>query len=242
MIRKTLLAAALALAALTTSACAVEMDWAALQAQAVVTPPARPVSKPVATPAAAPAPIVVQAAPVPVQVTVAAPEKPTNLIPYGDSAIEAFHILWAAFASTLLGLVLTFLAKNFPFAWGLVKMYGTEKLANQLHDAALNAVQGACKGKVLSLHIASPVLETAVQMAVDDFPKLIRWMGGPDGIRKAIFAVMHLDPSISAADLAVQAPSQVDPTPAPAEAPVPSTSPASVAPAVSYTVASAVAA
>lgn len=56
-------------------------------------------------------------------------------------------------------------------------------------DYGFNAVEGAVKGKALTVNVGSEVVAQAVQYVVDQAPAwMIQWAGGEDGIRRMVIA------------------------------------------------------
>lgn len=67
-------------------------------------------------------------------------------------------------------------------------------------DYALNAVEGAAKGQVLTIPVGSAVVAKALQRALDSTPAwIIRLAGGPAEIGARIFRSLHLEPDSTAA-------------------------------------------
>lgn len=118
------------------------------------------------------------------------------VVPYGDLVSEVAHI-----ASTLITPVALFLLAKMTGPAGLfLRTFLGETLIRNAVDYAVNATEGAAKGKTLSVPVGSAVLAQAVQYALDQgAPWLVKTLGGPDGIRDKVFRSLHLDEAASAA-------------------------------------------
>jgi hypothetical protein len=111
-------------------------------------------------------------------------------IPYGDLAVEGAHIASAILVPLLLGLT----AKLTGPAGLFLRTFLGEKLIRNAVDYAVNAVEGAAKGKTLNVSVGSEVLAQAVQYAIEQgAPWLVKTLGGPDGIKLKVFRALHLE-------------------------------------------------
>jgi len=129
-----------------------------------------------------------------------AAEGTTVTISYGDYLIEVAHIV-GTLGVALFPVAVAFLPA--PIRLLVSAVFG-EQLVRNARDYALNAVEGAAKGKTLTVDVGNQVLAQAVQYAVrEGAPWLVRWLGGPEGIRKKVFRLLDLDEKASAAKLAV---------------------------------------
>ena len=115
-------------------------------------------------------------------------------LPYGDLVAEAAHI-----ASALITPVVLLLLGKLTGPVGLfLRTFLGETLIRNAVAYAVNAVEGAAKGKTLSIPVGSAVLAEAVQYAVDQGPKwLVNTLGGPEGIRQKVFRSLDLDENAS---------------------------------------------
>jgi hypothetical protein len=126
-------------------------------------------------------------------------------VPIGDWIVAAAHLAAVILAPILLGAALRLLA-TLPVP---VRLFVTERLVERLvvnaRDYALNAVEGAAKGKALSIPVGSAVVAEAVQRAVSvGAPWLVREAGGEAGIAAKVFRVLDLEPGATARRLGVE--------------------------------------
>jgi hypothetical protein len=134
-----------------------------------------------------------------------AAEGTTVTIPYGDYLIELAHVV-GSLAVALFPLALALIPA--PVRLVVSAVFG-EQLIRNARDYALNAVEGAAKGKTLTIDVGNQVLAQAVAYAVrEGAPWLVRWLGGPEGIRKKLFRLLDLEEQASAAQLGLAAPSK----------------------------------
>lgn len=96
----------------------------------------------------------------------------------------------------LLGAVSLWLIRKLPAQIaGILMTARADQLLEKAVSYALNAVQGAAKGKQLTFHTGSEVVDEALQYVVTNGPGwLIRWLGGPEAIRQKIIARLDLEP------------------------------------------------
>ena len=125
----------------------------------------------------------------------------TVAIPYGDWIVGLAQLA----AQVLLPLLLTAatgLVAVLPWPVRLFLTAGlVERLARNAVDFALNEVEGAAKGRTLSLDLGRAVLARAVGRAVAQAPGwLLEAAGGPTGIAEKVFRLLHLDPAASVAN------------------------------------------
>lgn len=122
-------------------------------------------------------------------------------IPYGDWIVGlaglAAQVLTPALIAAATGLVAV-------LPWPL-RLFLTanlvERLARNAVDYALNEVEGAAKGRTLSVDLGRAVLARAVGRAVAQAPGwLLEAAGGPSGIAEKVFRLLNLDPAASAAN------------------------------------------
>lgn len=181
----------------------------AVAAPAAIAPaPARPASlTPVAgleapsvpayvAPALAASPVVNVPAPV---VNVAAPSVTVAAAPveirWGDYALELAKFL-AGFGSLAFGLVLG-LVKN-PLIRAALQAYFSERKIAELTGRAINAVEGAARGKALEIDVGNAVIAKGLQFAIDELPAhAIKSLGGEEGIRAKLIGALHLDEGAS---------------------------------------------
>jgi len=121
-------------------------------------------------------------------------------IPYGDWLAETSHIASVVLTPILLGL----LAKMTGPAGLFLRTFLGERLIRNAVAYAVNAVEGASKGKTLPVSVGSKVLAEAVQYALTEgAPWLVKTLGGPEGIKNKIFRALDLEETATAAKLGV---------------------------------------
>lgn len=124
----------------------------------------------------------------------------TVVIPYGDYIIEIAHIM-GALAVALWPVAVALLPA--PIRLAVSTIFG-ERLIRNARDYALNAVEGAAKGKTLTVDVGNQVIAELVNYAVrEGAPWLVRALGGPEGIRKKAFRLLDLDETATADKLGV---------------------------------------
>ena len=129
-----------------------------------------------------------------------------------QSVSESTKVTWAwgatvaqggqAIAWLLASVAMVMLRKLPP---NIVAIFGNARVELLLNNAVgygLNAVEGAVKGKVLTVDVGNEVLAKALQYAVDNAPGWLQaWAGGPDGLAKKIWARLNLGEGASDAAL-----------------------------------------
>lgn len=157
-------------------------------------------SAPSLPPPALTLPFPAMAAPAPVVVSVA-PADTSVAVPISDWLAAAREGVTTVLIA-LLGLALRKLPA--PLVWA-VKLYGEQKIVDQIVSMGINAVPGAAKGEPLSIDVGSKVLAHGLQWAVETLPGLvIKMLGGQDGLQAKIFAALNLESDASAAALGVK--------------------------------------
>lgn len=127
----------------------------------------------------------------------------TVTIPYGDYVIEAAALI-GDLAVALWPLAVAFLPV--PVRLAVSAIFG-ERLLRNARDYTLNAVAGAAKGKVVTVDVGNEVLATFVNYVVrEGAPWLVKWLGGPEGIRKKAFRLFDFEEAATAAKLGVALP------------------------------------
>ncbi|MFY9295008.1 MAG: hypothetical protein WAP03_30645 [Methylorubrum rhodinum] len=107
----------------------------------------------------------------------------------------------SAFAVTALSTLATILLGRIGPVW-LSSLLASriEIVVRTAVDYALNALEGAAKGQVLTIPVGSAVVAKALQRALDSTPAwIIRLAGGPAEIGARIFRSLHLEPDSTAA-------------------------------------------
>lgn len=198
-------------------------------AQQAVAPAAAPSMAYPTLPAPAAAPNVT-VNPAAVTVSVDAPKSATAFRVYGEYAVDLFNVLWTAFGATVLLMVRKALTKAPVIVQAGVAMAGgPEAIVQQMHDLAVNSIEGATKGKALDLNVGSKVLASVVQMGIDKGPDFLASVGGIEGLKEKFLTVAHLAEDVSAAKLGVSVPA-VEAVEAAAALPTPANDAAPVAP------------
>jgi hypothetical protein len=124
------------------------------------------------------------------------------VVPYGDLLTELAHVV----SPMILPLALLVIAKVPGPAGLFLRTFLGERLVRNAVDYAVNAVEGAAKGKTLSVPVGSAVFAQAVQYALDEgAPWLVKTLGGPDGIKLKIFRALDLEPDATVEKIATAA-------------------------------------
>jgi hypothetical protein len=125
------------------------------------------------------------------------------VIPYGDYVIELAHVV-GSLAVALFPVAIALLPA--PVRLVVSAVFG-EQLIRNARDYALNAIEGAAKGRTLTVDVGNQVLAQAVEYAVKEgAPWLVRWLGGPEGIRLKLFRLLDLEEQASAEQLGLADP------------------------------------
>lgn len=130
------------------------------------------------------------------------------LIPLQAMAQEAGTIVvpvgsWAQHLSEVVGpvllAVLMWLMRKLPASVvDILKTMKAEQLLTRAVDYGVNAVAGAAKDKVLSVHVGNAVVAQSVQYVIDNAPGwLVRWLGGQEAIAAKIIARLNVEESAS---------------------------------------------
>lgn len=127
----------------------------------------------------------------------------TVVIPYGEYVTEVAHIA----SAVLVPLILWLLAGLGGPVGLFLRTFLGERLVRNAVDYAINATEGAMKGKTLSVTVGNQVLAEALRYATTQGAGwLVKSLGGPDGIRAKIFRALNLDEAASARAMAVTPP------------------------------------
>lgn len=94
-------------------------------------------------------------------------------------------------------------SRGLPAEWqARLRTARAEQLLTHAVRYGVNAVAGASADKVLSVHVANPVLASALTYALDKgAPALVSWMGGPTSIAEMIWARLDVSPEAGRPDL-----------------------------------------
>jgi hypothetical protein len=130
-----------------------------------------------------------------------AAEATTVTLPYGDW-IAGLAGLAAQVLAPVLIAAATGLVAVLPWPLRLFLTASlVERLARNALDFALNEVEGAARGRALTVDLGRAVLARAVGRAVAQAPGwLLEAAGGPVGIAEKVFRLLHLEPAASAAN------------------------------------------
>lgn len=123
------------------------------------------------------------------------------VVPYGDWIVAAGQAFTAVLLPVLIGYAVTALWRVAPWLQMFISTQLVERLIRNAADYALNSVQGAAKGRALSVDVGSVVIQRAVQRAVDQAPGfLVAKAGGAEGIAEKVFRILQLDDKATAAN------------------------------------------
>lgn len=113
------------------------------------------------------------------------------VLPWGDILASAQGLL-----ITLAGSVLAFALARLPASVAaLIKTWQVDQLLEKAIAYGINTVAGAAKGQQLSVAIGNKVIEQAMEYAVENgSPRLIKWIGTSDLMKKKIVARLDLVP------------------------------------------------
>lgn len=133
--------------------------------------------------------------------TAQAAEAPAVVLPWGAWLVTFAEALQTVLSPLLVALVTGLLARFMPLASYVVSRSVVEGMVRRVTDYALNAVEGAAKGQVLSVPVGSAVIAASVQRAADTVPGfLIRAAGGLPGLAETVFRRLDLEPGATAAN------------------------------------------
>lgn len=135
------------------------------------------------------------------------------VVPWGDWVSSLLTILnalpWGAIVSAAFVAILV----KVGIPQGTAQMISvmlTEQLLDKALAYGMNAVQGAVKGKTLSVPVANQVIEESAQYAVDHGPAwLVDWLGGIEGIKARIIARLPLPESAQVSGSTVLGPGPI---------------------------------
>jgi hypothetical protein len=140
-------------------------------------------------------------------------DKPV-LIPWGDWLVALAVSLREPILTILLPIIAAYIIqairKVYPWAALFLSQRRVEMMLEAGVGYGLNAVQGAAKGKALSVNVAVPVVVKGTQYLIDTAPPaLIKEVGGPDGLAARMFRKLDLDDHASEAAVLVPAQEQI---------------------------------
>jgi hypothetical protein len=135
----------------------------------------------------------------------------TITIPWGDWLSSAIGVVGMFIIGVVVPALLAWVLSMLPApirAWfDQQRIAQVEQLLGRAVDYGLNAVDGAVKGKELSVPVGSAVVAEAAQYAIDHGPsKIIEWLGGPEAVKEMILARLPLQANATARDVLDNAP------------------------------------
>jgi hypothetical protein len=134
------------------------------------------------------------------------------ILPWGDwlvaLAVSLREPILTILIPIIAGYAIQAIRKVYPWAALFLSQRRVEMMLEAAVGYGLNAVNGAAKGKTLSVNVAVPVIAKGTQYVIDTAPPaVIKAAGGADGIAARIFRKLDLDDDASEA--AVLIPAQV---------------------------------
>ncbi|MCJ2037080.1 hypothetical protein [Methylobacterium sp. J-068] len=121
------------------------------------------------------------------------------VIPWGTWVLELAHIASAILvplAVTYLGLLLK---RASPFLSAFFTNALIDRMVNLAVDFALASIEGAAKGRTVSVAVAPALVTLGAQRALDStLPWIVARAGGVQGIAERVFRRLDLDPAASA--------------------------------------------
>jgi hypothetical protein len=140
-------------------------------------------------------------------------DKPV-LIPWGDWLVALAVSLREPILTILLPIIAAYIIQAIRKVYPWAALFLSQRRVEMMLEAAvgfgLNAVNGAAKGKTLSVNVAVPVIAKGTQYVIDTAPPaVIKAAGGADGIAARIFRKLDLDDRASEAAVLVPAQEQI---------------------------------
>ncbi|ABY32751.1 hypothetical protein [Methylorubrum extorquens] len=136
------------------------------------------------------------------------------ILPWGDWLVALAVSLREPILTILLPIIAAYIIqairKVYPWAALFLSQRRVEMMLEAGVGYGMNAVQGAAKGKTLSVNVAVPVIAKGTQYVIDTAPPaVIKAAGGADGIAARIFRKLDLDDHASEAAVLVLAQEQI---------------------------------
>lgn len=136
------------------------------------------------------------------------------ILPWGDWLVALAVSLREPILTILIplvgGYIVAAIRKNYPMAALLLTQKRVEMMLEAGVGFGLNAVNGAAKGKTLSVNVAVPVIAKGTQYVIDTAPPaVIKAAGGADGIAARIFRKLDLDDHASEQNVLIPAQVQI---------------------------------
>ena len=140
-------------------------------------------------------------------------DKPV-LIPWGDWLVALAVSLREPILTILLPIIAAYIIQAIRKVYPWAALFLSQRRVEMMLEAAvgygMNAVNGAAKGKTLSVNVAVPVIAKGTQYVIDTAPPaVIKAAGGADGIAARIFRKLDLDDHASEAAVLVPAQEQI---------------------------------
>ena len=135
----------------------------------------------------------------------------TISVPYGEWITAAMQAAVTIAVPALTGAVIYVVHKIAPRLRHTLSEQAVEQAVQEATDYVLNAVDGAAKGRMLTIEVGSHVIAKATQRVIDRGPYwLLNRAGGPYGIAERVFQRLHLEPRATEANTLVAA-AAIDP-------------------------------
>ncbi|CAO4140651.1 hypothetical protein LPLAFNJD_LOCUS745 [Methylorubrum aminovorans] len=136
------------------------------------------------------------------------------ILPWGDWLVALAVSLREPILTILLPIVAAYVIQAIRKVYPMAALFLTQRRVEMMLEAGvdygLNAVQGAAKGKTLSVNVAVPVIAKGTQYLVDTAPPaVIKAAGGADGVAARIFRKLDLDEHGNEANVLVPAQVQI---------------------------------
>ncbi|WP_455987527.1 hypothetical protein [Methylorubrum extorquens] len=136
------------------------------------------------------------------------------ILPWGDWLVALAVSLREPILTILLPIIAAYIIQAIRRVYPWAALFLSQRRVEMMLEAAvgfsLNAVNGAAKGKTLSVNVAVPVIAKGTQYVIDTAPPaVIKAAGGADGIAARIFRKLDLDDHASEAAVLVPAQEQV---------------------------------
>lgn len=140
-------------------------------------------------------------------------DKPV-LIPWGDwlvaLAVSLREPILTVLIPIIAGYAIHAIRKVYPWAALFLSQRRVEMMLEAAVGYGLNAVNGAAKGKTLSVNVAVPVIAQGTQYVIDTAPpEVIKAAGGADGIAARILRKLDLDDGASEQSVLIPAQEQI---------------------------------
>lgn len=120
-------------------------------------------------------------------------------IPWGTWVLELAHIASAVLVPIAVTYAGILVRRYSPFLAQFLTNALIDRMVNLAVDFALQAIEGAAKGKTVSVKVAPAVVALGAQRAVDStLPWIVAKAGGPSGIAERVFRHLDLEDAANA--------------------------------------------